>query len=90
MRNLKHMGLALAAVFAMSAIAASAVSANQFHSKAEPTTLKVGSPETQKFLYETGGKTVECTTVGGSGEMLKTTQEDVVFKPHTRNVWSTV
>jgi hypothetical protein len=81
MRSFKALGMALLAVFAMSAIAASAASANQFHSSVEKTTLTVASNEDQKFLYESGGKTVKCTGVGGSGEANTATTSTVTFNP---------
>jgi hypothetical protein len=71
----------LAAVLAMSAITASAAAANEFHAAAAPTTLTVGSNETQKFLYESSGKTVECTAVAGAGGMQTQTKKEVVFEP---------
>jgi hypothetical protein len=81
MRSFKVLGLALVAFFAMNAIAASLASANQFHSNVTNTTVTVASSEAQKFLYETGGKTVKCTTVGGSGEAKAQTVSELTFKP---------
>jgi hypothetical protein len=84
MRTLKVFGLALVAVFAMSAVVAATASAtqHQFHSGSTNTTLTVSSNATQAFTYETGGMVVSCTTVGGSGEVsgVQTTTE-VTFKP---------
>jgi hypothetical protein len=81
MRSFKALGLALIAAFAMSAIAASVASANEFHSSATNTTLTVASNEDQKFLYEKEGKTVKCTKVGGSGTATAQTLKEVTFKP---------
>jgi hypothetical protein len=84
MRTLKVFGLALVAVFAMSAVAAATASAtqNQFHSTKENTTLTVSSNATQEFTYEAGGIVVSCTTVGGSGQVSgKQTTTEVTFSP---------
>ncbi|HYJ21915.1 MAG TPA: hypothetical protein VEW07_07830 [Solirubrobacterales bacterium] len=73
-RNLKALGLTLVAVFAMSAIVASAASANEFHSNVEKTTLTGKVTENHRFTYETGGPAVECTTATFSGSpTVKTT-----------------
>jgi hypothetical protein len=81
MRNLKAFGLAVVAVFAMGAIAATAASANQFHSAVEKTTITVAANATQAFQYEAGGQTVNCSTVGGSGEDTNFTSSELTFKP---------
>jgi hypothetical protein len=81
MRNLKALGLVLVAVFAMGAIAASAASAAQFHSTATNTTITRSANATQAFQYETAGQTVECSTVGGSGEATSQTTAELTFKP---------
>jgi hypothetical protein len=81
MRNLKAFGLAVVAVFVMGAIAASAASANQFHSTATNTTITKSANATQSFTYETGGQTIECSTIGGSGEATVQTTTEITFKP---------
>jgi hypothetical protein len=81
MRNLKHIALALVGAFAIGATAASVASANQFHSSVAETTSTVASNEDQKYLYETGGKTVKCTTLGGSGETTSATVSEAPFNP---------
>ena len=59
-RNLKVMGLALVAMFAMSAVLASAASA-QFTAEGAAT-LKVSGNAMQKFRPKAGGTAIECTT----------------------------
>jgi hypothetical protein len=81
MRNLRHMGPALVAVFALTAVTAPVASANEFHSAATNTTLTVASNEDQKFLYESSGKTIKCTKIGGSGQATAQTLKEVTFKP---------
>jgi hypothetical protein len=81
MRNLKVLGVAVVSISAMSAIGAATSSANQFHSTAAKTTVTVASNTTQSFQYETGGETVECSTVGGSGTFTDQTITEVTFQP---------
>ncbi len=81
MRNLKAFGLALVAVFAMGAIAATAASANQFHSTATNTTITRTANANQNFQYEAKGQTVVCTTVGGSGTATAQTTTEITFTP---------
>ncbi len=81
MRNLKALGLVSVAVFAMSAGAAPVASANQFHSTATNTTVTRSANTNQLFEYETGGETVACTTIGGSGQSTHQTATEVTFSP---------
>jgi hypothetical protein len=82
MGNLKHTGVALMAIVALGAIVASVASANSFHFEKSPkTTLTVGANEDQKFLYESGGKTVKCTGIGGDGDAQSETATEFTFKP---------
>jgi hypothetical protein len=78
MRTLIIFGLALVAIIAIDATAASA---NQFHSTVSKTTVTVASNSTQAFQYSTGGETVECSTVGGSGTFTNQTVSEVTFAP---------
>ena len=59
MRNLKALGLALVAAFAMSAVVASAASAAEFRAESTPVTL-TGAQEGQD-VFETDAGEVECT-----------------------------
>lgn len=81
MRNLKVLGVTLVVILATTAIGGDVAWGNQFHSKSSNTTWTVASNETQKFTYETGGVTIECTTIGGSGFTTKVTVEAVKFTP---------
>ncbi len=81
MRNLKHIALALVGAFAIGAIAASVASANQFHSSEAETTSTVASNSNQEYTYETGGQTVVCTGIGGSGETKSQTVSNAPFSP---------
>jgi hypothetical protein len=81
MHNLKQMGLTLVALLAIGAIAASAAPANQFHSSALSTAITRSANATQVYQYETGGQSVQCTTVGGSGKLGLETNIEILFEP---------
>ena len=81
MRNIKAFGLGLAATLVVSAITASAVSANQFHSASTDTTFTVASNTVQWFEYESGKGVTSCGTVGGSGAITAKTVTEVTFQP---------
>lgn len=78
MRNLKALGLALVAVFAMSALASSTASAT-FHSSLENTSLSGEQTETHEFTVNTG--VVVCGVAKFSGFQEKTTAETVSIVP---------
>ena len=78
MRNLKTFGLALVAVLAMSAVAASAASA-EFTLGAGATKV-TASQVGANFFYIEGGF-VECTTAGGEGAAPASGSESLNFVP---------
>ena len=82
-RNLKIHGLALVAVFAMSALAASAASANQaywFTSDGDWTTLS-GSQGATLDTFTTDAGTLSCTTATYSGSTSATTTTTMKLAP---------
>lgn len=80
-RNFKALGLALVAVFAMSALAASAAQATQqYHSSGEPTSLS-GSQTTKNVFHVPGAGTVECSTATFAGTQPTKTASDVTITP---------
>jgi hypothetical protein len=80
-RNLKALGLALVAVFALSAVAASAALAvPKFTSSTDWTVLSASAKNSQVFEDEANGVSLNCTSVGGSGSM-STDQTTVTFTP---------
>lgn len=81
MHRFMRLVLVLAVVLAMGTLEALAASANQFHSSASNTTLTVASNSSQKYLYDAGGRTVECTKVAGVGEVTSQTLAEVTFHP---------
>ena len=76
-RNLKALGLALVAVFAMSALVASAAQANFTVEGGGSATVKpVTTSEFQKFKTSLG--TLKCSTVGGEGTFSNEASEITV------------
>jgi hypothetical protein len=66
MKHLKIFGLAIVAMFALSAAAVSSASATEFHASVAPGTLLsklVGGPH----KFKTSAGTVECTSANGEG-----------------------
>jgi hypothetical protein len=80
-RNLKVLGLVLVAVFAMSAVAASAAfAAVEFHSEVATTTLKGEQVGTNVF-HAGAGHDVECTTAKYEGTTTAATVPKVEVRP---------
>jgi hypothetical protein len=61
-RNIKTLGLALVAVFAFSAVIASAAQANVFMAESYPVHLKGEQVAGEKHVFEITGSKVECST----------------------------
>jgi len=78
-RKFKSLGLVLAAVFAMSAIGASAASAAEFHSAGAPTTI-TGTQSTS-HVFTTSAGTVTCKTATFSGTQSTQTATTVQLTP---------
>ncbi len=91
-RNLKALGLSLVAIFALSAMVASAASANQivstpywFASDGDWTTLS-GSQGTPGDVFETdAGLPIKCTTTNYSGSVSVTTTTTITLTPSYAN-----
>ncbi len=79
-RNLKALGLALVAAFALSAIAASAASADFITTNDGTTILESEATETQVFKNGEGVE-VKCTAVAVDGSIVGTTAETVTVEP---------
>lgn len=80
-RNLKVMGLALVALFAMSALFSSVASA-QFEAGAEEVTTTASSNEVQKFQISSGGLTVECKNLEVKGSIKSATTKTTTATVH--------
>jgi hypothetical protein len=80
-RNLKALGLAAMAVFAMTAISASAAQAAPlFHAEEAPVTYK-GENVGGKEKFKTSAGTVECTTTSVTGESSESTSTEATISP---------
>lgn len=79
-RNLKVLGLAFAAVFAMTAVVASSATAHyEFTSPSAGTTLTGEQVGTHTFT--TGGQTIQCVTATFEGETTAAVTEEVTITP---------
>jgi hypothetical protein len=80
-RNLKALGLALVAVFAMSAVAASAAGAAEFHSASAGTALKGTQVGNHVFTVGSGFGSIKCTTANFTGTATNKTEKDQTITP---------
>jgi hypothetical protein len=79
-RNLKTLGIALAAVFAMSAVVASAASAKyHFESDSTPTTYLTSAAE--DHVFSANGTNVECNEIAFEGSQSGETASSVTIEP---------
>lgn len=78
-RKLKALGLALLAVFAMSAVAASGASAAQFHAEQEPVILTSDNDTAHVFTYGLGS--VTCTTTTFDTTVATKTTSSITVTP---------
>ena len=84
-RNLKVLGLALVAVFAMSAMVASAASATTHRLTAETATADLTGNQTVANQFKLTGATVTCNTVKFSGTAATLTEEITVHPTYEGN-----
>jgi len=78
-RKFKSLGLVLAAVFAMSAIGASAASAAQFHASVEP--VNITGTQSTTHVFTTSAGTVTCKTATFTGTQATKTSSTVTLAP---------
>jgi hypothetical protein len=72
-RNLKALGLAFVAVFAMSAIAASAAQAVEFHAESAPAIIEGVQEAGHPSEFETSAGTISCSGATFTGTSATTT-----------------
>lgn len=82
-RKLKALGLALVAVFAMSAVAASAASAVEFHGGAEPT--KINATGVGNQTLSANGVNVVCSTSSFTSGNVAQTTSSITITPTYSN-----
>jgi hypothetical protein len=78
-RNLKALGLALVAVFALTAVAASAAQAAEFHAEEAPVFFEGSQVEQHIFTVDKG--TVKCNTATFTGSSATATTATVTLTP---------
>jgi hypothetical protein len=78
-RNLKALGLMLAAVFAMSALGATAASAAEFHAASAPVTINGTQSTGHQFKTDAG--TVTCKVATFTGTQSSKTSATVTMTP---------
>jgi hypothetical protein len=81
MKNLKILGLALVAVFAMSAVVASAASATVFRSESTPTVLTGTQKAGTNDVFNTMGGTVTCENATYVGSVSGTSSTEAEVEP---------
>ena len=79
-RKFKALGLALVAVFAMSALAATGASAASFNSEAN-TTIVTGDDDNSTHTFAAGGVAVECTESTFTGTQSGTASATLSVRP---------
>lgn len=79
MRNLKTLAVSMAAVLAMSLVAASGASAGEYHSEVESTTLSGSQIGTDVFTTNAG--TVKCNEATYTGSQTGKTSSEVTINP---------
>jgi hypothetical protein len=80
-RNLKALGLALIAICAMGAVAASAASAVEFHSEKTSTALSGSQVNVNKFTTDSGEITCAKATFSGTTSAVNTTEPTQTVTP---------
>jgi hypothetical protein len=82
-RNLKALGLALVAVFALSVVAASAASAagEKFHAAVEPSVVTANNEGEGNHVFAAGGTEVKCTTAKFAGTATAKTATSQTVHP---------
>jgi len=79
--TVKVLGLALAAVFALSAIVASAASATTTFTAESEAKLTVSANETQVFTYTAGGAQIKCTGFAVDNAQIVASSTEIEFTP---------
>lgn len=81
-RNIKALGIALVAAFAMSAVVASGASAQAFKFKSEGTPTKLtGTQHAGNDVFVTDAGSVSCSEANYSGEQVGTEVSEVTVTP---------
>lgn len=80
-RNLKVFGLALMAMFALTAVAASAAQAIEFHSEIENTTVTAKTEAGSNSVFDAAGASISCTSGTFTGSQVAKTSATLTVTP---------
>jgi hypothetical protein len=80
-RNLKTLGLAVMAMFALTAVAASAAQAVEFHSEIENTTLTASTEAGSNSVFDAAGASISCASATFTGTQAAKTSATVTVTP---------
>ena len=80
-RKFKALGLALVAVFAFSALAATGASAATFHSDVEPTIITGSNAGEGSHVFKASGAEIQCPIAEFKGTAAKKTENTIKLHP---------
>ena len=84
-RNLKTLGLAVMAMFALTAVAASAAQAIEFHSEIENTTVTASTEAGSNSVFDAAGASISCASATFTGTQATKTSPTVTVTPAYSN-----
>ncbi len=80
-RNLKTLGLAVMAMFALTAVAASAAQAVEFHSEIENTTVTASTEAGSNSVFDAAGASISCASATFTGTQAAKTSPTLTVTP---------
>ena len=80
-RNLKTLGLAVMAMFALTAVAASAAQAIEFHSEIENTTITASTEAGSNSVFDAAGASISCASGTFTGSQVAKTSPTLTVTP---------
>jgi hypothetical protein len=84
-RNLKALGLALMAIFALTAVASSAAQAIEFHSEIENTTVTASTEAGSNSVFDAAGASISCASATFTGSQAAKTSPTLTVTPAYSN-----
>jgi hypothetical protein len=80
-RNLKALGLAVMAIFALTAVASSAAQAIEFHSEIENTTVTAKTETGSNSVFDAAGASISCASGTFTGSQAAKTSPTLTVTP---------
>jgi hypothetical protein len=80
-RNLKTLGLAVMAIFALTAVASSAAQAIEFHSEIENTTVTAKTETGSNSVFDAAGASISCASATFTGTQAAKTSATLTVTP---------